>query len=227
MEPLLVSDSQGAATYDQGYADASSQYDRAGMYVDGHWVSNIYPYDAAGRPLVGVQLFDQTGQPVGVEPQTECVYDSAEVPVDKGRVYYPWSTAAGQATNVFPVPSRVQGPDTPDPDPTAFAGANRPGVGRFPLTQVPAATLPGLAVSKATTPKKAVPAGRRAEAARQPDRQRLLISPRARSADSLVQLPFRATSAVQRPRIQSARVNRPRRAAQRDERWVVQRVDRY
>ena len=74
VEPLLAGDSQGAATYDQGYADASSQYDRAGMYVNGHWVSNIYPYDAAGRPLVGVQLFDQTGQPVGVKPQTECVY---------------------------------------------------------------------------------------------------------------------------------------------------------
>ncbi len=53
------------------------------------------------------------------------------------------------------MPSRVQGPEAPDPDPTAFAGAQRPGVGRFPLTRVPAASLPGLAVSKATTPKKA------------------------------------------------------------------------
>ena len=155
VEPLIAGASQNISTYDQGYADASSQYDRAGMYVNGHWVSNIYPYDAAGRPLVGVQLFDQTGQPVDVEPQTECVYSSAEVPTDQNRVYYPWSTAAGQASNVFPVPSRVQGPEAPVPDPTAFAGAQRPGVGRFPLTRVPAASLPGLAVSKATTPKKA------------------------------------------------------------------------
>ena len=142
-------------TYDQGYADARRAHDRAGMYVDGHWVSNIYPYDAAGRPLVGVQLFDQTGQPVTVEPQTECVYTAAEVAVDQGRVYYPWTTAAGQVSNVFPVPSRVQGPETPDPDPTAFTGPNRPGVGQFPLTRVPPASLPGLRVSEAETPAKA------------------------------------------------------------------------
>ncbi len=152
---VLAGSEDRAMTYQQGYDDASAELDRAGMYVDGHWVSNIYPYDAAGRPLVGVQLYDQTGQPVNVKPQTECVYDVGEQPVDQGRVYYPWTTAAGQVRNVFPVPSRVQGPDTPDPDPAAFAGANRPAVGQFPLARVPSAGLPGLAASKAVTPAKA------------------------------------------------------------------------
>ena len=150
---------QTAASYQQGYDDARSQYNRAGMYINGHWVSNIYPYDASGRPLVGVQLFDQTGGPVSVEPQTECVYDTNEQPTEQNRVFYPWTTVAGQAANVFPVPSRVQGPQAPDPDPSAFVGSNRPSVGRYPLTRVPAARLPGLQVSKATTPAKALVAG--------------------------------------------------------------------
>jgi hypothetical protein len=148
-----------ANSYQQGFDDARSQYDRKGMYVNGQWVSNIYPYDASGRPLVGVQLFDQTGAPLSVVPQTECVYDANETPTDQNRVFYPWISAAGQVANVFPVPSRVQGPQAPDPDPTAFAGTNRPGVGRYPLTRVPAAHLPGVLVSKATTPAKAYAAG--------------------------------------------------------------------
>ena len=144
-----------AGSYQKGYDEASAIYDRAGMYVGGHWVSNIYPYDAAGRPLVGVQLFDQTGQPVSVKPRTECVYDADQQPTNRSRVYYPWTTAAGQVLNVFPVPSRVQGPDTPDPDPAAFTGSRHPRVGRFPSTRVPAAGLPGLQVSRASTPEQA------------------------------------------------------------------------
>lgn len=143
------------AVYQRGYEDAHSQYDRAGIYANGHWVSNIYPYDASGRPLVGVQLYDQTGKPVSVEPQTECVYTSTAAPTEQSRVFYPWTTAAGQATNVFPVPSRVQSPQMPDPDPNAFTGTNRPSVGRYPMTRVPAARLPGLKVSTSATPAKA------------------------------------------------------------------------
>jgi hypothetical protein len=154
------SDNDVADSYQQGYDEARSQYVRKGMYVDGHWVSNIYPYDASGRPLVGVQLLDQTGAPVSVEPQTECVYDANEAPTDRNRVFYPWTSAAGQVTNVFPVPSRVQGPEAADPDPTAFTGTtNRPSVGRFPLARVQAAHLPGLKVSKSTTPAKALVPG--------------------------------------------------------------------
>lgn len=145
--------------YEQGYADARSELDRAGMYVDGRWVSNIYPYDATGRPLVGVQLFDQTGKPVAVKPQAECVYSAAEVPLDRVRVFYPWITVAGQARNVYPVPSRVQASDETDADPAAFTGNARPQVGQFPVTRVPAAGLPGLLTSRGTTPARALTPG--------------------------------------------------------------------
>ena len=160
---VVAGGDDSATSYQLGYDDARREFDRAGMYVNGRWVSNIYPYDAAGRPLVGVQLFDQTGGPVSVEPQTECVYDAQEVPLDTVRVFYPWTTSAGQATNVFPVPSRIQGPETPDPDPNAFTGADRPSVGQYPLTRAPKAQLTGLKVSTSTTPAKALVPGARPE----------------------------------------------------------------
>jgi hypothetical protein len=147
------------SAYQQGYDDARSETQRQGMYVDGRWVSNIYPYDAAGKPVVGVQLFDQTGKPVSVRTAVECVYDEDGAATDQVRVPYPWATATGQARNVFPVPSRVQGVASQDPDPNAFTGDDKPQVGRFPLPGVPAAALPGLAVSTATTPPGAFTPG--------------------------------------------------------------------
>jgi hypothetical protein len=148
----------GVAAADQGPADDAP---RAGLYSAGKWVSNVYPYDAAGRPLVGVQLFDQTGEPIEVVSQTECVYASDGTPTDKGRVYYPWSDGAAQKPNAFPVPSRVQGPDTPDPDPLAFQGGDRPTVGQFPFARVPAISLPGLSTSTTETPRGALTPGER------------------------------------------------------------------
>lgn len=129
--------------------------DKAGLYADGEWVSNIYPYDAQGRPLVGVQLFDQTGKPIDVVTQTECVYDASEQPLDQERQYFPWSDGATQKHNVFPVPSKVTGPDTPDPDPLAFTRGPKPAVGQFPFAKVPPISLPGLTTSKGVTPKSA------------------------------------------------------------------------
>jgi len=37
-----------------------------GVYVDGQVVSNLFPYDAQGNPLTGVQLLDDYGRPVQV-----------------------------------------------------------------------------------------------------------------------------------------------------------------
>jgi hypothetical protein len=130
---------------------------KAGLYLDGTWVSNIYPYDAKGRPLVGVQLFNQVGEPINVITQPE--YEQPELddngnpidaqgnPIDPGvqrqpRVYYPWTNGATQLLNVFPIPSRVQ--DGESPSPTAFAEDNPPTVGAFPLPSVPRVSLPGI-----------------------------------------------------------------------------------
>ncbi|WP_181310560.1 hypothetical protein [Nocardioides campestrisoli] len=145
--------------YSQGYQDAVAEqgqiHDRAGLYANGRWVSNVYPYDAQGEPLVGIQLFDQTGQPISVISQTECVYDEGGTPQDSLRVYYAWSTPIGAGDNVFPVPSRIQDDGRAQADPRAFLGQDRPSVGGFPMARVPAAQLPGLEASRTRTPKGA------------------------------------------------------------------------
>ena len=147
--------------WNAGYRAASeelqSSVDKAGLYADGKWVSNIYPYDAQGRPLVGVQLFNQIGQPINVVTQPEYKapeYDDNGNPVDENgnpvvgdftqqpRIFYPWTNGAAQLLNVFPIPSRLQ--DTEQPSATAFAEPHPPAVGPFPLAQVPAASLPGI-----------------------------------------------------------------------------------
>ena len=127
---------------------------KAGLYADGTWVSNIYPYDAQGRPLVGVQLYNQIGKPINVITQPE--YDTCDatgpncpegVPVDNDgnqllRWYYPWTNGATQLLNVFPIPSRLQADEAPSA--TAFTAADPPTVGSFPLASVPKVSLPGI-----------------------------------------------------------------------------------
>ena len=131
---------------------------KAGLYLDGTWVSNIYPYDATGRPLVGVQLFNQVGKPINVITQAEmpeeqcdqltgdCGYP-ADTPLDASgnpllRVYYPWTNGAAQLLNVFPIPSRLQQSD--EPSATAFTEKVKPTIGAFPLASVPSVSLPGI-----------------------------------------------------------------------------------
>lgn len=163
------SDSRYWSGYSQGYTEAqaaatgdTSTLHQAGIYSNGRWVSNIYPYDASGKPLVGVQLFDQNGEPVDVRTATECVYENGS-PVDAGRQYFPWSDGAAQKRNVFPVPSKVTAADAPDPDPSAFAGTDKPQVSGFPFAKVPEVSLPGLLTSTARTPAKAFVPGPRTE----------------------------------------------------------------
>jgi hypothetical protein len=144
--------------------------DKAGMYVDGKWVSNVYPYDAQGRPLVGVQLFDQIGRPISVITQPEytdpggrCVVDREGKCSDEGllvdaqgkplpRVFYPWTNGATQVFNVFPLPSRVQAGEVPSP--TAFTEAVKPAVGPLPLASVPQVSLPGIQPSEQRPTKR-------------------------------------------------------------------------
>jgi hypothetical protein len=139
--------------YQQGARDIreSDAYriDKAGLYADGKWVSNIYPYDAQGRPLVGVQLFNQVGEPINVKTQAECTYTASDAQGEDVRVYYPWTNGAAQTDNVFPVPSRVQA--STEPDPSAFSLADPPAVGQFPLERVPSVSLPGVEPSKVRT----------------------------------------------------------------------------
>ncbi|MGO4258882.1 hypothetical protein [Marmoricola sp. RAF53] len=153
------------AGYDRGYQQAQAETpgvtetgEKAGIYSNGKWVSNVFPYDAQGHPLAGVQLFDQTGKPLNVITQPEygspeladdgsVVAGSAQVDPVTGeelpRIFYPWTNGAAQLYNVFPLPSRVQHGEALSP--TAFSEADKPAVGPFPLASVPAASLPGIA----------------------------------------------------------------------------------
>jgi len=149
--------------FSSGFRSAAQQAPvtrKAGLYADGIWVSQIYPYDAKGRPLVGVQLFNQVGQPIKVVPQEEypqeqcsdatgeCAYPAGTLMDQNGkplpRVYYPWTNGTTQLLNVFPIPSRVQ--QGAQPSPTAFAEKTPPSVGPFPLASVPKVSLPGIKV---------------------------------------------------------------------------------
>lgn len=145
--------------------------DRKGLYVDGTWVSNIYPYDAAGKPLVGVQLFTQQGKPLNVVAKADCVKDDASVPhlvatdVEREqafnddmdcesqtgdstlqrRVWYPWLNGTTQVQNAFPMPSRFQLDQQPSSN--AFTEPVPPAIGGFPQDAVAPITLPGITPS--------------------------------------------------------------------------------
>jgi hypothetical protein len=125
------------------YVDSYQPVERAVMVRSGEpvlhrgrdVVRNIYAYDAQGRPLQGIQLFDQKGRPVAVSPVSS---------MGQGRnrqVTCPWFNGTTPLFNVFPLPERTQ------PRGTCLAGtvparAGEQGFHEPPLAAVPAATLP-------------------------------------------------------------------------------------
>jgi len=113
-----------------------------GLWVNGSPVNNLFPYDSEGRPLTGVQLYDQDGNPVVVgEDQRSGLADAEGRSVDA----VPAVDAAGlQRWNVYPLRRRsitsggfgTAGPTDVTGPPSAPAP---PGVSPGPLL-VPAAT---------------------------------------------------------------------------------------
>ena len=148
-----LNDGRFMTGYDRGYQDAVSTANdtskRAGIYVDGRWVSNIYPYDAQGRPLVGVQLVDQIGRPISVvtQPEYGCDRNGNQLV----RVLFPWRNGAGGTLNAYPLTSRVQ--RNAEVNTASFGWARPPTVGRFPKARLGKVELPGVATSR----QKAVP----------------------------------------------------------------------
>jgi hypothetical protein len=61
--PVLASQ---PSTQDQSqpmqYTDGSISEPPSGLQLGGEQVTNVFPYDSAGRPLTGVQLYDQNGR---------------------------------------------------------------------------------------------------------------------------------------------------------------------
>lgn len=110
------------------------------LHSGGDVVRNIYAYDAAGQPLVGVQLFDHKGRPVAVAPESS---------MGQGRereVTCPWVNGTTPLFNVFPLPQRLQRYGTCLGAVDA-AKVGEPSFSEPPLASVPPATLTGGAPS--------------------------------------------------------------------------------
>jgi len=109
--------------------------DRLVLHSGHDVVRNIYAYDAAGQPLVGVQLFDQKGRPVSVAPQSSMGLGRERA------VTCPWVNGTTTLFNVFPLRERLQRSGTclDDVDPARVGAAE---LREPPLASVPPATLP-------------------------------------------------------------------------------------
>ena len=88
-------DEQSWSRYSQGYNEAQRGDGYEGLVNGGEQVCNIAAYDASGQPLVGVQLFDQSGRPLDVQ-----CYGQA------GRTV-PWVLGDVTRWNVFPLGVRA------------------------------------------------------------------------------------------------------------------------
>ncbi|TXR56428.1 hypothetical protein [Quadrisphaera setariae] len=80
----LVAVASGPTTeYVYPTADSGQVFDGTGemsqgVWSDGQVVTNIYPYDAQGRPLTGVQLLDDYGRPLVTSTGDESDWSGAE-----------------------------------------------------------------------------------------------------------------------------------------------------
>jgi hypothetical protein len=101
-----------------------------GLSFNGEAVANVYPYDAQGHLLIGVQLVDRQGRRLSV---TEEPYG------EEGGwgefVHQPWQSGRTRLYNVFPLPEQTLDPDTQDP------------VGDPRLQAPPFASLPPVSVA--------------------------------------------------------------------------------
>ncbi len=115
-----------------------------GLAHDGVEVSNVYPYDADGQPLVGVQLFDQNGAPLKVGQYVQGG--------DFQNWAYPWSNVNGEVWNSFPMPEAPydDGEHCCDRMPSPWTSDTPPAFLRPPFDQVPAVTIPDAAYGDRT-----------------------------------------------------------------------------
>jgi hypothetical protein len=139
-----------AWAYQQSYADPLLNDDVA-VFSGGHQVTNIYPYDAQGKPLVGVQLVDQDGRGLNLGPNP--VDETTGMP----QLLVPWMNGRTNLFSVFPLPERPSDPDT----------GEALGPGRItspPFASLPPVTLSGVRPSVLVPPQTAAQLAARAAA---------------------------------------------------------------
>lgn len=149
--PFLAAESARMAV-DSSYIYAASSdggqvLPADGLYLNGNLVTNVLPYDANGKLLAGVQLFDQDGNPLALAPNTSI----NTVQGDGLTEGLPLLDANGEARwNVFPLQQRPIDPALPVPAPSSSVA---------PVPTAPAPTAPAPTVAPAPTePAAVVPA---------------------------------------------------------------------
>lgn len=97
-------DGGGGDYYAEPYPEAG---DSRGITLEGRSVTNIFAYDAAGKPLNNVQLFDQDGRPMvaHLDPfRDECGDGSECIANPDGLTFAPVKIETGASVaNVFPL----------------------------------------------------------------------------------------------------------------------------
>ncbi len=128
----------GPATY-----DAEPGFDPSlateGLFFGGRQVQNVYPYDAQGRPLVGVQLVDQDGRRLLVPDQG---YDDL---TEQVTLLTPWRNGRTSLFSVYPMPEQATDPETGEP--LGDARLQTP-----PFASLPPVTLEGVRPSTLDQP---------------------------------------------------------------------------
>jgi HAAS domain-containing protein len=152
--PVVLGQFPGAGAYD--YSDELSYRPSPGLQDRGTFVTNVFPYDAQGRPLTGVQLFDQDGRPLTVNRDARLRWsDQGD---DRVARAYPWYNGDQRLWNVFPLPQRTTGltrnGTPPQVSPRAWDSTNPPALPSTPLAVVPPVALPTPAESP-TAPESA------------------------------------------------------------------------
>lgn len=136
-----VVDSFPSSSYvnDMDHPNASGMfrpYKQPGVLNDGRTVRNVFAYDAQGQPLQGVQLYDQTGKPLAIDP--EGVYRmryGGQLPM-----VFSWRNGEKDIWNVYPLPVRFGGGWGRGDK--AWASDTPPFLPQPPLAVVPPVTLP-------------------------------------------------------------------------------------
>jgi hypothetical protein len=140
MTPVVLGQFPASGTWE--YHDLVGSYEpNPGLMNRGEWVQNVFPFDAQGQPLTGVQLFDQDGNPLNVAR-----FAGDEFNGGQRTVVYPWLNGEKRLYNVFPLPRREQDSRWAGVRPDAWTSPNPPYLPTPPLAVVPPVALPGIEV---------------------------------------------------------------------------------
>jgi hypothetical protein len=104
------------------------------VYNPSQWVTDVYPYDQNGRPLSGVRLLDQNGNPIRLGDPSLCFDETvdkrAALRMKNPFTSYPLCPPDGWGPNVTPAPTptptRAPTPTTPPAPTTAPAPTTSP-----------------------------------------------------------------------------------------------------